>query len=176
MNFSYVKDEVLYPNEKIVKVVTKDIEFLEGEAAKNERSRIRFCAHRAVEDLIHEMFIVHARGNYIQPHRHINKHASFFIIKGEADAVIFEEGGEIEDIIHLGDIGSGRCLYFRLADSEYYTLLVKTSSLAFLETINGPWDPMHTQWAPWAPPENNKAEGTRYMADLRRKINQEFVS
>ena len=57
--------------------------------------------HRDLNDLLHEMIIVIDKNSYIRPHKHLWKSESFHLIYGEADIVIFNDYGEIVNIIEL---------------------------------------------------------------------------
>ena len=68
------------------------------------RNRIRYCAHASPSDVVHEMFIVHPRGAYVRPHKHLDKSESMMIIEGEADYVMFDSKGNITEnaVITIG--------------------------------------------------------------------------
>ena len=76
--------------------------------SNHPRSRIRLCAHPDVNDTLHEMLIVHEKGTYVRPHKHLNKTESVHIIEGSVDVVIFDDDGNITDVIQMGDYKSGR--------------------------------------------------------------------
>ena len=80
MKYTKFNDEVLYSTENIVKVDALDINELKQKARLNHRKRIRLCAHKSVDENIHEMLIVHEKSCYVRPHKHINKVESFHII------------------------------------------------------------------------------------------------
>ena len=73
-------DEVLFAIDTIVKIDKKAIIGLKQMAKLNKRRRFRLCAHKDIEDSIHEMLIVHEKDCYVRPHMHVNKTESFHII------------------------------------------------------------------------------------------------
>ena len=147
--------EVLYSLDRIVTVDAKAIEELKREALKNPRQRIRLCAHRGVDDRLHEMLIVHTKDTYVRPHRHTGKSESFHVIDGLVDVVVFDEAGEITEVIPMGTFGSGRAFFYRIADPLYHTLLIRSDVIVFHEATTGPFRREETGFAPWAPDESD---------------------
>ena len=54
-------DEVVFAIDTIVKIDKKAIIGLKKMAKLNKRRRLRLCAHKDIEDSIHEMLIVHEK-------------------------------------------------------------------------------------------------------------------
>ena len=163
-------EEVLYADESIVKVDHQDIQQLKEQSDLNERKRIRLCAHRDIEDRIHEMLIIHTRDTYVRPHKHINKIESFHIIEGIADIIIYADDGSIEEIIPVGEYKSGRTFYYRLSDPLFHTLWIVSENLVFHETTNGPFRRSDMVFAPWSPPESDKKGVSLFMENLAKEI------
>ena len=161
--------EVLYPLETIVTVDAKMIDELKREAAKNPRRRIRLCAHRGVDDRVHEMIIVHTKDTYVRPHRHTGKSESFHVIDGLVDVVVFGDGGEIADVIPMGSFSSGRTFFYRIADPLYHTLLIRSDVLVFHEATTGPFRREETGFAPWAPDESDPAAVAKFMKTVHER-------
>ena len=59
MQYKVFNDEVYYTDEDIIKVSQADIALLKEKAMQNPRERVRLCSHRDVDDVVHEMLIVH---------------------------------------------------------------------------------------------------------------------
>ena len=146
-------DEVLYPEEDIVTLSASDLEELKRLALLNPRRRIRLCAHRNPQDSLHEMFIIHTNDCYVRPHKHLGKIESMAILEGEVDVVLFDENGDIERVIEMGDPSSGRLFYYRLDKPIYHTLLIRTQFLVFHEITEGPFIREMTEFPDWAPLE-----------------------
>lgn len=167
--------EVYVADERIVKVGREDIEFLKGRVGDNERKRIRLCAHRDVDEKLHEMFIVLPRGTYIRPHKHMDKAESLHVIEGSADVVFFDGEGNITDVIPIGDYSSGRRFYCRVTEPAYHTLLIRSDVLVFHETTQGPFFRSDTGFAPWAAEEGDERAVKEFMEWLVRAAAQ-FVA
>ena len=162
--------EVLYAEDPIVQVDREDIEFLVERAAKNPRKRVRLCAHKNVDDNLHEMLIVHARDCYVRPHKHLSKSESFHIIRGVVDIVLLDETGHIIEVVPMGEYGTGRKFFYRLADPYYHTLLIHSDYVIFHEITNGPFNRADTIFAPWAPAETDAATVESFMKELARSV------
>jgi cupin fold WbuC family metalloprotein len=164
--------EVLYPDEALVRVDRHDIAHLKQLAASNERRRMRLCTHQRVEDSIHEMLIVHGRGMYVRPHKHLNRGESFHVLEGKATSIFFDDAGRLRDVLPLGDVASGSCFYYRMDQPVYHTLLIESEQFVFHETTNGPLDPARTVFAPWSPPAADEAAVESFVRKLRSEVAQ----
>ena len=140
MKVNEFNPEVFFTSEDITKVNHQDLEFLKDKASKNERRRVRLCAHKNMQDKVHEMLIVHSIDAYIRPHKHIGKAESLHVIEGRADAIMFDENGNISEIIHMGNCNSGLIFYYRIARPVYHTLIITTDFFVFHEAVEGPFD------------------------------------
>lgn len=170
MRIKQFNEEVFFADEGIVKVGRRDIEFLKEKARYNERKRIRLCAHKDVDDKLHEMLIVHTKDTYVRPHKHLNKSESFHVIEGSVDVIVFDEDGSIIEVIRMGDYLSGRRFYYRMSDPYYHTLLIRSDFLVFHETTNGPFKKSDTILAPWAPDETDSAAVKEFMEHLAQAV------
>ncbi|OSQ50094.1 WbuC family cupin fold metalloprotein [Thalassospira alkalitolerans] len=170
MNFRKLSPEVFVADSTIVAVGDSDIDFLKECARKNPRKRARICAHINNDDSLHEMIIAITSNSYIQPHKHNGKSESFHVIDGYLDVLIFDECGEITNLIELGNIGSGKCSFYRLSESLYHTIIIRSETVVFHEVTNGPFSSVDTQKAPFAPDEENLDDILIYKSKLMEKI------
>ncbi|MBI5799771.1 MAG: WbuC family cupin fold metalloprotein [Verrucomicrobia bacterium] len=146
--------EVVFAADSIVQIAGADLAALKVEAAQNPRRRKRICAHPDSGDRLHEMFIVHERGCYVRPHKHLEKCESLHVIEGTAEAVFFNEDGSVRDVVLLGDYRSGAPFFYRVGEPVYHTLLITSPVFVFHETTGGPFRREDTIFAPWAPTED----------------------
>jgi cupin fold WbuC family metalloprotein len=158
--------EVYVADEPVVTISREEIDFLKKRLPETSRGRIRLCAHHRGEDPVHEMLIVLARRTYIRPHKHVGKSESFHMVEGALDVVLFRDDGEIREVIELGEAGSGRRFFYRLAMPEYHGLVIRTDPVVFHETTTGPFRPGDAMFAPWAPDESGGGLATAYMEEL----------
>ncbi len=158
--------EVLYSLDQIVTVDARFLDELKREALKNPRRRIRLCAHRGVDDHLHEMIIVHTKETYVRPHRHIGKSESFHVIDGLVDVVLFDDAGEVTGVIPMGPFASGRSFFYRIADPIYHTLLIRSDVIVFHEATTGPFRREETAFAPWAPEDSDPVAVAAFMKSV----------
>jgi cupin fold WbuC family metalloprotein len=164
-----INDEVFVADGPVVRLDREAIDFVKAHAAANSRKRARICAHASSDDALHEMIIAISDQSYIHPHKHLAKVESFHIVEGAVDVVIFDDAGAVQDVVEMGATGaldSGRCFYYRLADSRYHTLLLRTPWLIVHEVTNGPFRREETLLAPFAPQEGDAAAIPAYLADV----------
>jgi len=152
-----VTEEVLVATGGVVRVAAADLAEIRGRGACGPRKRARLCAHRTPVDPLHEMLICLARGTYIRPHRHPGKSESFHLIEGELDVVLFDDCGEVREVVRMGTYASGKTFFYRLGKPWFHMVLVNTPHVLLHETTNGPFDPADTEFAPWAPAEGDPA-------------------
>lgn len=154
MNLKPHNAEVVFAAESIVQIAGADIAALKAEAAQNPRRRKRICAHPDSGDRLHEMFIVHERGCYVRPHKHLGKCESLHVLEGTAEAVFFHEDGCVREVVALGEYRSGDRFFYRVGEPVYHTLLITSPVFVFHETSSGPFLREETVFAPWAPTED----------------------
>ena len=158
MNYKKFNEEVYYSQDDIAKVTSKDICFLKSLATKNPRKRVRLCLHQNVNDSLHEMIIVHAKGIYVPPHKHLSKSESFHIIEGEMLVVIFDEEANIHEVISMGTVSKAQAIFYRLSESHFHTVIPISDWVVFHEITNGPFVREEMLFAPWAPGEEDEVE------------------
>ncbi len=171
INLKEINPEVFFATDRVVMIKREDVEFLKNQAKVSPRRRARICAHRTVDDKLHEMTVALKASSYLIPEKHIVKVESYHIIEGVADVVIFDEDGNIIEVFRLGDYSSGLPFYFRVSNpSFYHTLILRTDYLVYHETATGPFQKSDTIVAPWAPSEYDTEAIEIYMNDLERKV------
>jgi cupin fold WbuC family metalloprotein len=162
--------EVRYATDAVVLVDAGDVAGLKRAAVENSRRRIRLCAHHSVDDRLHEMLIVHTSDTYVRPHKHIGKSESFHVVEGDVDVVVFDDDGDVTEVIRMGAFASGRPFYYRIAEPLFHTLLIRSEILVFHETTSGPFRRADTVFAPWAPADGDAAAVHRYLAELEARL------
>jgi len=171
--FKRLNSEVLFTQETLVEVSCADTQYLKDKAEKNERERIRLCTHQDENDKLHEMLIVHKRGAYVKPHKHLNKSETVHIIEGKVDVIVFDESGNIVNVINMADYRSGNIFYYRMSVPLYHTLLIHSEFLVFHEITNGPFNRKDTVFASWAPDENDLSSIIDFLNKIKH-ISEQF--
>ncbi len=174
-NFDLQSAEVLYAKDsEIIKLKNSQVTQLISMSNQNERKRIRICTHRGPGELLHEMIIVHAKGTYVRPHKHLGRSESFHVISGRADVIVLDDFAEIVDVIPMGDYRSGEHFYYRLNSNFFHTMLIYSDSLVFQEVTMGPFDPKSTIFAPWSPTEDVADEVVSFTESMNKRA-QNFL-
>jgi cupin fold WbuC family metalloprotein len=114
------------------------------------------------------MVIALDHDTYLRPHRHDDKSETFHVIEGNASVVIFNDVGDIDRVIALGGT-HGQRLY-RLDEPHYHTLVIDSEMLVIHEVTNGPFSPGSTDYAKFAPAEDDPAGARSYLTTLRQRI------
>ena len=170
INHKTINEEVLYTTDDIVKVTPEDIASLKEIAARNKRKRVRLCCHSDMESSLHEMLIVHTRGAYIPPHKHIGKSESFHIIEGRLHVVIFCDDGTIAEVITMGAFHSGERFYYRIPENTFHSVIPISETVVFHEITNGPFIRENTIFPAWAPDEEEPEKVKIYLSKLEDEV------
>jgi|SanBayMetagenome_1026888.scaffolds.fasta_scaffold00198_5 cupin fold WbuC family metalloprotein len=147
-----------------------DIQELKQIAHINPRRRVRFCTHSSSQETVHEMFIVHPQGAYVRPHKHLKKAESMLVIEGEVNYIIFDNCGNVEDIIDLGDYQSGKSFYQSIRTDLYHSLLIRSEWVVFLEVTKGPFEREDTVFAEWSPEDSDIKSIHQFSNNLMRLV------
>jgi cupin fold WbuC family metalloprotein len=150
-----VSDQVAVATDSIVRFGQAHVEWLKAAAQANTRQRARICGHRTNDDTVHEMLIAMTDRTYIAPHKHFGKSESFHVVEGLCDVVVFSDDGTIDQVIELGPPSSGASFFYRLDDSRFHTLRLRSPFLVIHEVTNGPFKPEGSTLANFAPSESD---------------------
>ena len=173
MKWIQKNQEVYKASSNIVMVNAQDIRRLKDQVLETPNKRVRICVHQNPDDHLHEMLIVIAKGSYVRPHKHIDKSESFHMIEGQLDVVIFDDVGEILEIIPMGDPSSGKNFFYRLSSTHFHSLILRTDLVVFHETTRGPFFKEDTIWASWSPEVGNPSE-KKFQLDLENRMFQKY--
>lgn len=153
--------EVIFNSDEVLKFDEGSIRDLKARALDHPEGHVRLCMHRDLADPVHEMVIVHRRGVYVRPHKHVDKSESFHIIEGSLLVVIFDDGGNLVDRIEMGGKGVGRCCICRMEKGIWHSVIPTSEVVVFHEITKGPFtgkgDSIYPNWAP-EPSESARIE------------------
>jgi len=147
--------EVYHSKENFFSLSKEDINRLISLAKNTTRGRVRYCSHSSGQESLHEMFIVHPKGAYVRPHKHLEKIESMLVIDGEVDYVMFDNDGNVDNVVKMGNYESKKSFYQTIRKDKFHTLVIKSEWLVFLEITNGPFDKENTVYAEWSPKESD---------------------
>ena len=164
MNIQEKSLEVYQAEGDVVWATRENIEFLKQRAGESPRRRARLLAHPGPDDSMHEMLVVLARDNYIHPHIHPGTTESFYLMEGRMDVILFEEDGEILEVVPMGEFESGLPCFYRQTVPLYHTIIPRSDFVAFKEATQGPFRPDNMIQAKWAPSDEEALKG--YIEEL----------
>lgn len=170
MNLERKSPEVFLAKGPIAAIGTEEIAVLKAAADKAPKGRVRINMHQSGDDRLHEMFIAIRPDSYIRPHKHPNKTEAFHLVYGAVDIVVFEDDGQIREIVRLGAGDVARPFYYRMSEPFFHTLVIRTDLLVVHEITNGPFEPSGTVFASFAPEDSNVADATAYRLALAKEI------
>ena len=148
-------NEVLYSTKNVTAVNESDLQELKTLSLLNKRKRIRLCAHRDPSEKLHDMIIVHNKDCYVRPHKHESRAESINILEGEADLILFEDNGLITKVIRMGALHTNKIFFYRLSNSIYHMLIIRSEYLIFHEATEGPFNMKDTIFPEWSPVEES---------------------
>lgn len=169
MKLDISNKEVLRAISHPLNLKKKDIEYLQSIALSNITGKSRICSHKNIEEKLHEMFIFHKKDYYVRPHRHFNKSESILILEGSADLVLFDEKGDIQNVIHLENFSSGNVFYHRIDEPIFHMIIIRSKFIVFYEATSGPFNRKDTEFAPWSP-ETNSSEINQFVKKIEYQI------
>ena len=157
-------EEVYYSRSPFRSLSAENVRFLKARAAENVRNRCRICTHASPQDKIHEMFILHRRGNYVPPHCHLHSDESALILEGEGAMLFFNGQGQISDTIYLNADPVLGVNYLRTPSGTMHSLFIASENLLFKETVGGPFLPGNSRTADWSVDESDLSRVADFLA------------
>lgn len=146
-----IADGVFQRRGSLRTVDLSDVGWLKAAADASARKRARLCLHSDNADPVHEMLIVLRQDSRVPPHFHPRKEESMLILEGAANAVFFNDAGDVTRRLTLAPPGVPDASYFyRIQKNVIHTLDVQTPYFVFHETAAGPFDAEATVVPVWA--------------------------
>ena len=147
IKFSSIKKEsnqVYNSINRTFEVDKNDICQLINIAKENLSGKVRLCSHINKDEAVHEMFIVHPKGTYVRPHKHINKvrntnetQEAWIVLRGKIEGEFFD----LDDkSIFKCELCFGDCIVVYRGGQR---LKVLEDNTIFYEFKNGPYFGAH---------------------------------
>ncbi|UAA39534.1 WbuC family cupin fold metalloprotein [Paraneptunicella aestuarii] len=171
MKYRTINEAVLYNDEEICTLTKDDLAELSELGLATKEQRTRLCVHEEPGSLVHEMFIIHTNDTYVRPHRHRTKSESFQVLEGEASLVLFDDNGQVQRVVSLGGLASGKTFYFKMPALVWHMLVIHSKVLVFKEVTQGPFDSEDCEFPDWAPTGRHCDEVPEYMQTINKMIN-----
>lgn len=169
-DFTELAPNILAATVPSVLITPRSIEELKRRAAASPLQRARILAHADPIAPLHEMLIVQTQAVYVRPHRHFGKSESVHVIDGCAKIVYFNDRGEIEESFDVGPASSDNPFFLRNESPRWHTQVVLSPFFVFHEVTSGPFRREDTEFAPWAPDENDKQTVVAFQNRLVERL------
>lgn len=150
-------------------------DFIEQSASNTDNYKYRYCMHDSPDNKLQEMFIVRKKGDYCRPDRHACIPETHIIMQGEEAVVLFDEDGQIINIILLRE-GKG-VLAYRINAPIYHMTVTLSDWAIDYEVKPGPFTRETNEFPDWAPTYEEHDEISKFMDYIigeieRRKSNE----
>lgn len=163
-----VKDGIYFNTADYFELNKEVVEFLEKITFEEKIDSVRICLHKTNNDLVHQMIILHKKGKYVRPHKHIRKNVSYHMIKGELLFFLMDDTGKVlhrEKIV--SDVNSDFNFGFRIKKDQYYFVYPLSEYTIFHEIITGPFNGVDDNIFPdWAPVPGDVEEELNFIEHI----------
>lgn len=164
--------EVYYLTEKYCGINEQYFSFLSAQAKTNRRYRCRICTHNHPDDVLHEMFILHRKGNYVPPHAHSNSDESLTLIKGEGAMFYYDNNGKLLNIVYLNADSKKGSNYVRTPKGVFHSLYIISEEFLFKEVVLGPFKRSNMIEAHFAPQEDEDEKIAAFLKCCQQQLSR----
>lgn len=143
---------------------------LSEEAKNSPRWRKNYNFHECAEDPIQRLLNAIEPDTYIRPHKHESpdKREVFVLLKGKMALLIFDENGEITEVITFD---SKNILLVEIPPATWHSLISLQENTVYFEIKDGPYNAENDKnFALWSPDENTP-EAVIYLDKLKKRMN-----
>lgn len=162
--------KVIFNSKDIVKLDRQYLQLLKEKITKKSLKTVRLCLHKNINDLLHEMIIIHSKDAYVRPHKHKRKTETFHLIEGSFFLVVFDRNGKIVRKIFMSDQDKRGGLLCRFNKNIWHTVIPLSDFVVFHEITNGPYvKEGDSTFASWAPEEKNKGKVKKFIQNMLNK-------
>jgi cupin fold WbuC family metalloprotein len=170
MNLRRLSPDVYLTDGPIAVVGAAEVALLSEAVDASSRGRVRINMHPNGDDPLHDMLIAIRPDSYIRPHKHPGKSETFHIVQGAVDVVIFDDAGDIRQIVELAANDPNRAFCYRMSEPMFHTLVIRSDLLIVHEITNGPFKPEGTVFAAFAPPDTDTPAAEAYQGLLLSRL------
>ena len=142
------------------------IENVASQAKKSPRKRMNLNFHETLDANVQRMLNAIEPDSYIQPHKHENpdKFEAFFILRGKALVIEFDDTGKITEYHTLSTSSDNWGI--EIAPKKWHCLVSLEPGTVIYEIKDGPYSALNDKnFATWAPKEGSPDCG-KYIKSL----------
>lgn len=140
MRLIRTNDETFYAVDGLLSISDAELAVLKAEMVNTPRQRLRICTHANADAALHEMFVCYTRSTAIAPHKHVGKDETFYVIEGDMDFILYNDTGDVKQILPMGPPGSGKAFCVRVPASTFHSVRVNSDFVVLHEATRGPFD------------------------------------
>lgn len=155
---------------KVQIISTKLIKQVCLEAGKSSRKRSIVNFHQP-QDKVQRMLNAVDPESYCPPHKHKrpDKTEVFLVLRGRGALVFFNNQGKISQYEIIDP--KGPIIGVDIPPGFWHMPISLEKGTVFYEVIEGPYNPKtHKKFAPWAPSEEEKEKGKKFLLNIKNKI------
>lgn len=146
LHLKKINAEVYYSENKIPQISNKSLRFLKEIGSQNRSKKARVCTHRNPKDLLHGMFIFHARNTHVPVHKHVDRSEIVIILEGRCKLSIFDNRGRVRMKFVLGALSSGHPFSCHIPKNVFHKIEILSKNITFFEATTGPFVKKGTQY------------------------------
>ena len=143
-------------------------QFIEQSESNTDNPKYRFCMHDSPDNKLQEMFIVRKKGEYCRPDRHDQIPETHMIMRGEEAVVLFDESGQITNVIFLGE--NDGVLAYRINAPIYHMTVALSDQAVDYEVKPGPFTRDMNEFPDWAPTYEEPDRVRKFMEYINCEI------
>ncbi|KKS97794.1 MAG: hypothetical protein UV73_C0005G0071 [Candidatus Gottesmanbacteria bacterium GW2011_GWA2_43_14] len=129
---------------------------------------LRICLHRNTDEHLHQMIILHHKGIYRRPQKHIYRDEAYQIIAGRMVLFLFDAKGNVNNAEILAKNGNFIC---RIGRGFWHLTIPLTAYVIFQEIKSGKFNrSLDAVYPSWAPAGDNQAENKVYYQKLLKRV------
>ena len=141
---------------------------MEELSRKRNNCDLRICLHKNMNERLHQMVILHHRGIYRRPQKHIRRDETYQMIKGKMALLIFGTKGEVINAKILDKYDLFIC---RIRRGLWHVTIPVTPYVIFHEVKSGRFNRRLDSIYPlWAPKGHDRQENRIYYQKLLKRI------
>jgi len=133
---------------------------------KTNQIRSRICAHQSENDSPQNMYIYFDGKCQVEPAKHTDKDESIHILSGRGRYFFFNENGDIDCDVRLGNYSSDLPFYLKIPKNIMHCLVPISENILALETAQGPFNPSLTQYQNNLHEQKTQSEWLEYSDKL----------
>ncbi len=125
------------------------LQALKAQLGSDGGKTVRICLHAEGNNPLHEMIIIHAQGGVFPTHLHLQTPESYHIFEGILIIDFFDDQGQLQERIRLGDLQSGLPFFYRVPLGIWHRTYPETSMVLYKESRPGPFIAADTLFPTW---------------------------